>query len=95
MKKTVPYEGLLQEHLADKSYAVEYLNECTADNDPTVAYIALCDVLKAHPQMAQFFISAYARYLRATDLDKLQHSQFELHDYFESHREVLRALSLP
>lgn len=94
MKKTVPYEGLLQEHLADKSYAVEYLNECTADNDPAVAYIALCDVLKAHPKMAQFFISAYARYLRPNDLRKLQQSLPELHDYFESHREVLGALSL-
>lgn len=94
MKKTAPYENLLQEHLVDKSYAVGYLNECTADNDPAVAYIALCDVLKAHPQMAQFFISAYARYLRSTDLDKLQQSLPELHDYFESHREVLGALSL-
>ncbi len=92
MAKSVSYELDLKVRLTNKSYAVGYLNECASDNDSAVMYIALCDVIRVHPAMASFFISAYARYLQPNDLQKLKQSFPDLSDYFDSHQEVLGAL---
>lgn len=47
MKKTKPYEGFLNEYLADPKDAVEYLNTAMEDEDPRVFLLALKHVAKA------------------------------------------------
>lgn len=92
MAKTISYKLDLQERLADKGYAVGYLNECASDNDPALVCLALSNVIQVHPAMGPFFISAYARFLRPSDLQKLKQTFPDLKDYFERHHDVLGAL---
>ena len=92
MASSIDYNLDLQTRLADKSYAVGYLNECSLENDSALVCLALSDVIKAHSNLASFFISAYARYLSERDIQKLQTNFPELRDYFDNHQEVLGAI---
>ncbi len=46
-KKHINYEEWVLEELQDPKLALAYLNEALTDNDPTVFFIALKDVLEA------------------------------------------------
>jgi hypothetical protein len=94
MAKAIDYEIDLQERLADKSYAVGYLNEIVLIEDPNLVYLGLSDVIQAQPQIASFFVSAYARYLTSSHIQKIRKKFPSLTDYFENHHEVLDALQI-